>query len=324
MVPFREGTVAVYQVLAYQKDKIMIHRITLSLSLILSSALTMTGNAFAEPQDQASAVAAAASAAIPDDAWRTVDPENLLIIETKYGDIGVELYPEIAPKHVTQIKALTRQGFYNDVPFHRVIKGFMNQTGDGSKGDGTGDSELPDIKPEFDFQRQANMHFYPITKQNIDNSYIGVGFYKALPIASQPTVDSFIKKVDTAYAFGLHCKGVTSMARTADPNSANSQFFLMRGKSESLDKKYSIWGSTVMGYEFLEKPLVGTVSDDPEWIPDRMDVVTIAADMPEGERPKVQVLRTDHAAFKGWLETQKKANGTFPDICDLSVPTRKF
>ena len=54
----------------------------------------------------------------PDEAWRTVDPENLLIIDTKYGDIGVELYPEIAPKHVEQIKTLVRQGFYNDVVFH--------------------------------------------------------------------------------------------------------------------------------------------------------------------------------------------------------------
>lgn len=266
----------------------------------------------------------AAEFAAPDDAWRTVDAENLLIIDTKYGDIGVELYPEIAPNHVTQIKALTRKGFYNDVPFHRVIDGFMNQTGDGTKGDGTGDSDLPDIKAEFTFMRGADMPFQAITKQQIGQSNIGVGFYKALPIASQPTVPSFLTKVNAAHAFGLHCKGVTSMARTNDPNSANSQFFLMRAKYESLDRKYSIWGSTVMGYDLLEKPLVGAVGETPDWIPDRMDEVHIAADLPISERPKVQVLRTDHPAFKGWLETQKKADGTLPDVCDLSVPTRKF
>ena len=114
------------------------------------------------------------------------------------------------------------------------------------------------------------------------------------------------------------------MARTSDPNSANSQFFLMRAKYESLDLKYSIWGNTVMGHEFVERPLVGTIGETPDWIPDRMDKVRMAADMPENERPNVQVLRTEHAAFKGWLETQKKADGTLPEVCDLSVPTRKF
>ena len=112
------------------------------------------------------------------------------------------------------------------------------------------------------------------------------------------------------------------MARTSDPNSANSQFFLMRAKSESLDKTYSIWGNTVMGFDYLDKPLIGTVGDSPDWMPDRMDTVRIASDLPEADRPVVQVLRTDHAAFKGWLETQKESDGSYPKICDLFVPTR--
>ena len=314
----------------------MIHRMILTAGLAV--AFIGTASAAEDPQvdsrvdtrdvlaptDAAVLPATTTNFAAPDDAWRTVDPENLMIIKTKYGNIGVELYPEIAPEHVTQVKTLTRQGFYNDVPFHRVIDGFMNQTGDGSNGDGTGDSDLPNIPPEFEFKRSADMEFHAISKQRIGQSNIGVGFYKALPIASQPTVDSLFTKVDTAEAFGLHCKGVTSMARTSEPTSANSQFFLMRAKSMSLDKNYSIWGSTVMGYDLLEKPLVGTVSDDPDWIPDRMDEVNIAADLPEAERPEVQVLRTEHPAFKGWLETQRKANGKLPEVCDLSVPTRKL
>jgi len=301
----------------------MIYRMILAAAL--STTMTSTGFAQTSSSDAAATLESSVSSFVaPDDAWRTVDPENLMIISTKYGDIGVELYPEIAPNHVTQVKALTRQGFYNDVPFHRVIDGFMNQTGDGSNGDGTGDSDLPDIPPEFEFKRSADMAFHAISKQKIGQSNIGVGFYKALPIASQPTVDSFITKVNTADAFGLHCKGVASMARTVEPTSANSQFFLMRAKTASLDKNYSIWGSTVMGFDLLEKPLVGTIGEDPEWIPDRMDEVYIAADLPEAERPKVQVLRTEHTAFKGWLETQRKANGKLPEVCDLSVPTRKL
>ena len=103
------------------------------------------------------------SQSFPDAAWRTVDPENLMIIDTTQGRIGVELYPEIAPLHVAQMKTLTRDGFYDGVPFHRVIDGFMNQTGDGSNGDGTGDSELPDIPAEFTFRRGEDM---PVTLVN--------------------------------------------------------------------------------------------------------------------------------------------------------------
>jgi len=266
--------------------------------------------------------AAPAGWTAPDEAWRTVDADNLMIIDTKYGDIGVELYPEVAPKHIAQIKKLTRDDFYNDVPFHRVIDGFMNQTGDGTKGNGTGDSTLPDIAAEFSFRRGADMPFTLVTAKKIGEGEIGVGFYKNLPIASQPTSQAMFTEDNKVDAFGLHCKGVTSMARTNDPNSANSQFFLMRGKAEHLDAQYSIWGNTVMGYDLLEKPAVGTIGQVPGWLPDRMNKVEIASDMSDDERPAVQVLKTDHPAFQAWLKTQKKADGTFPDICDLKIPTR--
>lgn len=296
-------------------------------ALALSTALV--GNACAAENSEtqiaeASAVAGATSTGFvaPEEAWRTVDPQNLLVIDTKYGDIGVELYPEIAPKHVAQIKVLAKQGFYDDVVFHRVIDGFMNQTGDGTNGDGTGDSTLPDIEAEFTFRRGAEMPFTLVTAKKIGEGEIGVGFYKSLQIASQPTAQAMFTKDNKVDAFGLHCKGVTSMARTNDPNSANSQFFLMRAQAEHLDTQYSIWGNTVMGYDLLEKPLVGTIGDVPGWIPDRMNKVEIAADMADDERPTVQVLRTDHPAFSNWLKTQKNADGSFPNVCDLSVPTR--
>jgi len=258
----------------------------------------------------------------PGEAWRTVDPENLLIIDTKYGDIGIELYPEIAPKHVEQIKKLARQGFYNDVIFHRVIDGFMNQTGDGTNGDGTGDSELPDIEAEFTFRRGTDMPFTLVTAKKVGETEIGLGFYKNLPVASQSSGQALFTDDNKVEAFGLHCKGVTSMARTNDPNSANSQFFLMRAKADHLDTQYSIWGNTVMGYELLEKPVVGTIGRVPGWVPDRMNKVEIASDIAEGERPEIQVLRTNHPAFSQWLKTKKNADGSFPDVCDLVLPTR--
>ena len=77
-----------------------------------------------------------------------------------------------------------------------------------------------------------------------------------------------------------------------------------------------------MGSEMCIRDRVGTVGEVPGWIPDRMNKVEIAADMADDERPTVQVLKTDHPVFGNWLKTQKKADGTFPNICDLSVPTR--
>lgn len=303
----------------------MSHRMFIALALTTA----LVGNACAaeNTESQANDVTAVAGATVtgfsaPDEAWRTVDPENLLVIDTKYGDIAVELYPEIAPKHVAQVKTLTKQGFYNDVVFHRVIDGFMNQTGDGSKGDGTGDSDLPDIEAEFTFRRGTDMPFTLVSAKKVGEGEIGIGFYKSLPIASQPTSQAMFTKDNKVDAFGFHCKGVTSMARTNDPNTANSQFFLMRAQAEHLDTQYSIWGNTVMGFDLLEKPQVGTIGEVPGWIPDRMNTVELASDMAEGERPTVQVLRTDSPAFTNWLKTKKNADGTFPSLCDLQVPTR--
>jgi peptidylprolyl isomerase len=88
------------------------------------------------------ALAAAAAA-------QTADPQNTVVLETTQGRVTVKLRPDLAPKHAERIKLLTREGYYNNVPFHRVIPGFMAQTGDGAKGDGTGGSKYPNLPAEF-------------------------------------------------------------------------------------------------------------------------------------------------------------------------------
>ena len=106
-----------------------------------------------------------------------LDPQNTVLLDTKYGRVVIKLRNDIAPKHAERIKQLAREGFYDNVPFHRVIAGFMAQTGDGQYGNGTGGSKYPPLKAEF---------------------------------SSVPYV-----------------RGMVGMARTPDPNSANSQFFIM-------------------------------------------------------------------------------------------------
>ena len=262
----------------------------------------------------------------PDSDWRELDPENTLYIDTDHGRVVVELYPEIAPGHVERIKVLTRQKFYDFITFHRVIEGFMNQTGD-PKGDGTGDSDLPDLEGEFIFRRGPEMGITLIGARSIDprspdKSQVGVGFYKAMPVASQPSTQAMLTKDGKVKAFGLHCKGVTSMARSSDPNSANSQFFLMRGTAGHLDAGYTVWGKTVWGHDVLTAIKVGTKGETADFVPDRMKKVLVAVDVPEEERNQIQVMKTDSPSFTRYLSTLKKADGSYPEICDIEIPSR--
>ena len=167
------------------------------------------------------------------------DPENTLVIELKDGEVEIELLPDVAPRHVERIKALARAGEYDNVAFHRVIEGFMAQTGDVQFGDmkdgysaeraGTGGSDKPDLPAEF---------------------------------SQEPFV-----------------RGVVGMARAQDPDSANSQFFIMFAPNPGLDGQYTVVGEVESGMEAVDKikmgdpNMNGVVTD-----PDRMIKVRIAAD----------------------------------------------
>ena len=167
------------------------------------------------------------------------DPENTMIITLKDGDVTVALRPDLAPKHVEQIKALVREGAYNNVAFHRVIDGFMAQTGDVEFGDmndgfdaslaGTGGSKRPDLPAEFSQEHYA--------------------------------------------------RGTVGMARAQNPDSANSQFFIMFAPGPQLEGQYTVVGNVESGMELVDKikkgdpAQNGVVSE-----PDRMVKVRIAAD----------------------------------------------
>jgi len=130
------------------------------------------------------------------------DPQNTLEIELKDGKVLIGLRPDLAPKHVERIKTLAKRGFYDGIVFHRVIEGFMAQTGD-PKGTGTGGSELPDLPAEF---------------------------------SPEPFV-----------------RGTLGMARTSNPNSANSQFFIMFRETPHLNGQYTVWGKVISGMELVDK-----------------------------------------------------------------------
>jgi peptidylprolyl isomerase len=139
------------------------------------------------------------------------DGENTLLMELKTGTVTIELKPDLAPLHVERIKRLAREGFYDGIVFHRVIPGFMAQTGDPT-GTGMGGSKLPNLKAEFSAAR--------------------------------------------------HKRGTCSMARSANPNSANSQFFICFDDASWLDRQYTVWGQVTDGMEHIDAIKKGSEADN--------------------------------------------------------------
>ena len=226
----------------------------------------------------ASALAQAASD------WRTVAPENLLVIDTAKGRVLVEVSPLAAPNHVERIRTLANQGFYDGLKFHRVIPNFMAQTGD-PQGTGQGGSDLPDLKAEFSFRRGADAAFARLpTTSGL------VGLVGALPVQTQPDAQMMITADFKVDAGGLFCTGVLGMARAGSPDSANSQFFLMTGERDILNGQYTAFGRVLSGQETLRALNAGSEAEDGKVAnPDVMTRVRMASALPEGERPTVRV-----------------------------------
>jgi peptidylprolyl isomerase len=244
--------------------------------------------------------------------WRTPDPDNLLLMSTTKGDILIELYPELAPLHVDRIKELSRTGFYDGLAFHRVIDDFMAQGGD-PKGDGSGGSDKPDVKGEFSFRRDRSMTFVDL---GIPGS-MRLGFIGAMPVATQPNAMMSLSADGRALGNPLHCPGVASMARANDPDSANSQFFLMRAYRSSLDNKYSAWGRILTGQNVVMSLQVG----EPPETPDRITRVRVVGELAQESRPQIEVLRTDGPQFRAMVDARLAA-GQSIQPCALEIPTR--
>ncbi len=165
---------------------------------------------------------------VPAAAQQANDPQNTIFLDTKDGRITIRLRPDLAPKHVEQIKTLTKRGFYDGVVFHRVIAGFMAQTGDPT-GTGTGKSDLPNLPAEF---------------------------------------------TPTPYK-----RGTVGMARSQNPNSANSQFFICYEGCGPLTGQYTIVGEVVSGMDVVDKIKKGSQANNGQVAnPDKIVKMQLAAD----------------------------------------------
>lgn len=284
-------------------------------SVVLLAALLIAGAAEARSKKPPEPVAPAPPPAPtgPSEAdWRAPDPNNVLIIDTTKGRIIFEMTPEIAPKTVEQVRALTRTGLYDGRTFFRVIDHFMDQTGD-PQDNGKGGSTMPDLPPEFTFRRGADTPFAMVGKSTVDE----VGFIGATPVASQSLDLGLITVDHKVKAFTPFCPGVGGMARTEDPNTGNSQFYLMRDYSPGLDKQYTPFGRVIAGQDVVRAITIG----EPPANPDKMTKVRVLADIPPAERPRIRVLDTRSAWFK-YLYDKAAADqpGAFV-LCTIDIPS---
>ena len=245
--------------------------------------------------------------------WRTIAPENLLVIDTAKGRILVELSPLAAPNHVERVRTLADRGFYDGLKFHRVIPNFMAQTGD-PQGTGEGGSDLPDLKGEFTFRRGRDAGFVAVP-----NAGAGlVGLVGTLPVQTQPDAQMMITADFKVDAHGLFCPGVFGMARSSSPDSANSQFYLMTGRNDGLNGIYTAFGRIVSGLDVVRALKPGAESQDGAVAdPDVMTRVRMASAMPAGEAPTVRVQDVRGAAFAQTLAQARAAKGSAFNICDV-------
>jgi peptidylprolyl isomerase len=285
---------------------------TLLLAAALA-ALSVTVQAAPAKKPAAAAPGPAAAPAGPGPTdWRTPDPNDVLVIDTNKGRILLELVPEVAPQNATRIRELAHENFYDGLRFFRVVENFMDQTGD-PQNTGQGGSSKPNVPGEFTFRRGSDLNFVMAADQSVAE----VGFVKSLPVMSQSMMLAPMTKDQKVSAWGLYCPGVAGMARDDNPDSANSQFFMMRAGYPALEKRYTAFGRVISGMDVVLAIKVGEPVADPQ---DRMERVRLLADLAEKDRPKVRVIDPKGPWFKAEIARARALKGADFSACDVKIP----
>ena len=251
-------------------------------------------------------------AAKPEPDWRTLDPANTLVVETTKGRIVVEMRPEFAPLAVARVKQLARDGVYDGLLFHRVIDGFVDQTGNPNNHDG-GTSKYPDLPAEFSFRLPDGAASLVVRRGDAVEGFVG-----ATPIVGASGAEQVLGTDHRLRAWGAYCDGAVGMGRQAEIGTANSEIFFMRGPARRLDHDYAVWGRVVQGLEVVRAVAVG----EPPKAPDRMVRVRVAADLPAAEQPKLQVANERGPAFRARVAALKAGKGAAFSVCDVPIPVR--
>lgn len=252
--------------------------------------------------------------------WREVPADHLISFRImdgrgeERGNVLIEVSDFNAPGHTERFTELVKSGDLNGTVFHRVIDDFMAQGGDIESINPEKAEKWPEIPGEFIFTRDGSSgSFDPAMQKLGPNSSATDGYINGFPVQTQSEYLAAYTKDGLVESWIPHCKGVVSTARTNDPNSASTQFFLMRETTDSLDRLYTAWGRIVDGQDVVDAIKTG----EPVRIPDVLVKAELVSEMDADEQPRVLVQRTDGPAFAEFLAANAGAN-----VCDLPpVPT---
>ncbi|HEY1629674.1 MAG TPA: peptidylprolyl isomerase [Rhizomicrobium sp.] len=280
----------------------------------------------------AASLGARAADGPPPEAFRTVNPDNLVLIDTKYGAVAVELAPGFAPKHVARLRALIRAHFYDGQSFYRVIDGFVAQ---GGVGEDTASTKVrdealektwPRLKAEFDRPISPDVTFTPLG--NPDSFAPEVGHVDGFP-AGRDAKDGRM--------WILHCPGTFAFARDNEDDSATTEFYIVIGQApRRLDRNLTAFGRVLEGMQVLQKLERGDPEVDSGVIQDKakQDAILrmrLASDLPEKERPAFQVIKTESPAFAAVKDSRRHPAPEFYhrpplanlDVCSVPVAVKK-
>ncbi|MGH6872385.1 MAG: peptidylprolyl isomerase [Rhizomicrobium sp.] len=270
--------------------------------------------------------AAGAPPGPPAEAFRSVDPDNLVLIDTKYGQVAVELAPAFAPQHVARLKKLIRAHFYDGQTFYRVIDGFVAQGGigedtastkDTTKKDAARDKQWPKLKAEFDRPFGDDVTFTPLG--NPDLFAPEVGHVDGFPVGRDPADKRM---------WIIHCPGTFAFARNNDDDSATTEFYIVIGEApRRLDRNLTAFGRVLSGMQYLQKLERGDPDVESGVIQDvsRRDPILrmrLASDMPQAGRPAYRVLRTESPSFAGIKDKRRHPAPEFyhrPPLANLDI-----
>jgi peptidylprolyl isomerase len=296
----------------------------LRLSTLLVAVLAVASGA---------AHAAAGSDDSPQGAWRDVSADNLVLIDTRYGTVAVELAPDFAPDHVARMRQLLHSHFFDRRTFYRVIDGFVAQGGADEDKSATPDAAVnpqiskdwPPLKAEFDAVLPKSDVFTPLG--NVDLFAPEAGFVNGFAVGRDPK---------DGKSWIIQCPGVFAFARDNDENTATTEFYIVIGQApRHLDRNLTAFGRVIWGMQLVQKlnrgdPDVngGVIGDAAKRDP--IIRMTLAADLPQKRRPRYQVLRTDSPAFVRTLAQQRHPSLRFfhrspspnLDVCGVPLPVR--
>ena len=297
---------------------------SLLLPLFLLSAcsgLRETGPSVAVPLPDKSPSQIVAESAPGD--WIQLDPDYTLYIDIPQGRIVVALSKDLAVGHVTQIRALAREGFYDGLDFYRVIEGFVAQGGD-AKNAKSVQSASESVDAEFDEPWSRDIPFTPLG--NSDGYAEIAGFINGFP-AGRSTLDGRV--------WLAHCSGAMAFARGGSRNSASTEFYLTLQPQRYLDRNLTVVGAVVWGMEHVQSISRGrpgnggTIEDESRWT--KINSMNVASDLPVEDRLPIEIFDTNTSAFQELMEARRNRPEDFffyrpnhLDLCQMPVPVRLF